>query len=127
MTQAKPVSKTAGIPILPSPPTLYPPDAFGDRFDIRKLPLARPATGYAVQYLGRDTLLDQHCGTFLSIRDPSLCALFESFDLAHQAASQWLQTQNTNDQNHPLAIVPAFHDARFERHVLNYGVLPLSP
>jgi len=112
---------------LPPTPTLHAPDAFGDRFDLEKLPLARPGSGYAVQYLGSDTLLDREHGVFLPVRNAGLKALFDSFDLAHQAASQWLQRQGSGDDAHALAIVPAFFDHELQRHVLIYGVLCRSP
>ena len=112
---------------MPPTPILHAPDAFGDRFDLKQLPLARPGSGYAVQYLGSDTLLDRERGIFLPVRDPGLKALFDSFDLAHRAASQWLWRQNTSVEEHPLAIVPAFFDFALERHVLVYGALQPSP
>ncbi len=112
---------------MPPTPILHAPDAFGDRFDLKQLPLARPGSGYAVQYLGSDTLLDRERGIFLPVRDAGLKALFDSFDLAHHAASQWLRRQDGCDDEHALAIVPAFFDHNLQRHVLIYGVLCRSP
>lgn len=112
---------------MPLTPILHAPDAFGDRFDLKQLPLARPGSGYAVQYLGSDTLLDRERGVFLPIRESGLKALFDSFDLAHQAASQWLRCQDSGEDTHALAIVPAFFDHELQRHVLIYGVLCRSP
>lgn len=105
----------------------YLPDSFGDRFDLAKLPLARPGSGYAVQYLGSDTLLDRQRRCFLSVRDPELNALFESFDAAFAAAENWLRHQESSAEEHPLAIVPADFDRELQRHVLIYGVLPTLP
>lgn len=104
-----------------------PHDAFGDRFELDRLPLARPGSGYAVQYLGSDTLLDRRTFTFLPIRNAGLSGLFDSFDQAFDAARTWLEQQDTETVEHPLAIVPAFHDPVMERHVLIHGVLPHTP
>lgn len=95
----------------------------GDTFRLEELPLPRPADGYAVQYLGRDQLLDKQRGVFLPIRHPALRALHERFAAARQAALDWLRTQNATTPP-PLAIVPAAFDSISERHVLIYGVLP---
>ncbi|MDR3054729.1 MAG: hypothetical protein LBU53_04920 [Zoogloeaceae bacterium] len=95
----------------------------GDTFQLEALPLPRPADGYAVQYLGRDQLLDKQQAIFLPIRHPALRALHESFAAARQAALDWLRAQNTTPPP-PLAIVPAAFDTISERHVLIYGVLP---
>jgi len=109
-------------------PNTYPPDSFGDRFDLAKLPLARPGSGYAVQYLGSDTLLDCQRLCFLPVRDPGLSALFATFDAAFAAAEKWLgQQESSADEEHPLAIVPADFDRELQRHVLIYGVLPALP
>ena len=102
-------------------------DAFGDPFDLNQLPLPRAGTGYAVQQLGSDTLLDRQKKTFLPVRNPDLDALFERFDLAFEAAREWLSAQNVGIEDVPLAIVPAFHNAELQRHVLVHGVLPLTP
>lgn len=104
-----------------------PADAFGDRFDLDKLPLARPAAGYAVQMLDTDTLLDKISGNFLSIRTPTLQGLFTSFDEAHSAAQTWIETHCSIPNEHSLAIVPVSFDNRLERHVLIYGVLCGQP
>ncbi|MGE5386420.1 MAG: hypothetical protein ACM3SV_11110 [Betaproteobacteria bacterium] len=102
-------------------------DAFGDRFALERLPLARPGSGYAVQRLDTDTLLDRRRGDFLPVRDSRLEGLFDSFDAAHAAASEWIRTNGISPEEHPLAIVPAFFDERLQRHVLIHGVLRRSP
>lgn len=100
-----------------------PADAFGDRFDVRTLPLPRPATGYAVQMLDTDTLLDRHCGRFLPVRSNELDGLFASFDAARLAASAWVAQHCPAPEEHCLAIVPASFDPVLQRHILIYGVL----
>ena len=102
-------------------------DAFGDRFNLADLPLPRTATGYAVQRLDSDTLLDQASGDFLAVRSPQLRGLFASFDDAHAAASRWVVSYCTTPGDHGLAIVPASFDAVLQRHVLIYGVLCGQP
>jgi len=102
-------------------------DAFGDRFDIAALPLPRAGTGYAVQLLDTDTLLDRETGCFLAVRDTRLQGLFQTFDAAYAAASNWIADNGTTIEAHPLAIVPAFFDETMQRHVLIYGVLTESP
>jgi hypothetical protein len=92
----------------------------GDPFRLEDLPLPRPAEGYAVQYLGRDWLLDGSSAAFLPIRHPRLRGLYSSFEAARQAALTWLKSQKTAP---PLAIVPAAFDPVSERHILIYGVL----
>jgi len=109
------------------PPLILGDDAFGDRFDLASLPLARAGTGYAVQLLDTDTLLDRRTSTFLPVRDQRLDGLFTDFDSAFLAAKRWIQQNNSNTETHPLAIVPACVDAQLERHVLIYGVLTRSP
>lgn len=108
-------------------PLTYGPDAFGDRFDLASLPLARPGTGYAVQLLDTDTLLDQHTATFLPVRSPTLSGLFPDFDAAYMAARSWLEKNAKTTEEYPLAIVPACFDTQLERHVLIYGVLTREP
>ena len=98
-------------------------DAFGDRFNLDELPLARPPAGYAVQMLDTDTLLDRTSGNFLPVRSPALDGLFESFDAAFAAACQWVEAHCATPDEHRLAIVPAGFDRVLERHVLIYGVL----
>lgn len=102
-------------------------DAFGDRFDLDQLPLARRGTGYAVQKLDTDTLLDRHTCTFLPVRNPALEGLYDSFDAAFLAAQNWMHSNGASLEEHPLAIVPAFFDEHLRRHVLIYGVLTQSP
>lgn len=109
------------------PPLVHGADAFGDRFELAALPLARPGTGYAVQLLDTDTLLDRNSGTFLPVRNSTLQGLFPDFDSAYAAAKNWLQLHGSNTERHPLAIVPACMDAQLERHVLIYGVLGCLP
>jgi len=104
-------------------PPNFSPDAFGDRFDLDQLPLARPAAGYAVQMLGTDTLLDSQTGCFLPVRAARLRGLFPSFDDAFKAAASWVESTGRHTDEHPLAIVPASFDSVLERHVLIYGVL----
>lgn len=103
--------------------TTFPADAFGDRFDITKLPLPRPSAGYAVQMLDTDTLLDHQTKSFLPVRSTSLRALFQTFDEAYIAACAWVETSPIAPEGHNLAIVPAGFDKTLARHVLIYGVL----
>lgn len=98
-------------------------DAFGDRFNLESLPLPRSATGYAIQRLDTDTLLDRCSGSFLAVRSTALQGLFASFDEAHAAASQWVNEHGAAGEDHKLAIVPASFDPVLQRHVLIYGVL----
>ena len=99
-----------------------------DDFRIEDLSLPRPAEGYAVQYLGRDVILDRVSGAFLPIRHPRLDGLFASFEEARQAALDWAQRQDNPPANAaPLAIVPAAFDPVSERHILIYGVLMPEP
>ena len=105
-------------------------DAFGDPFAVAELPLPRPGTGtgYAVQLLDTDTLLDRRSGRFLGVRDPHLEALFDSFSEARDAAKAWLKTSWQPDGREiPLAVVPAYFDDLMGRHVLIYGVLTRTP
>jgi len=95
-----------------------------DPFRLESLPLPRPADGYAVQFLGRDQLLDRKSENFLSIRDPELSALFPDFASALAAALLWQKQQGLSLEELPFAIVPAAFDPVFMRHVLIYGVLP---
>ncbi len=111
----------------PMPSFKFPDDAFGDRFNLADLPLPRTAAGYAVQRLGTDTLLDRSSASFLSVRAIQLQALFETFDAAHAAASDWLIRQSITHEDHGLAIVPANFDPLMQRHVLIYGVLCGQP
>jgi len=104
-----------------------PADAFGDRFALDALPLARIPAGYAVQMLDTDQLLDQLTGTFLPVRSATLRGLFESFDAAYAAAQTWVENHCLNPDDHRLAIVPAGFDAVLNRHVLIYGVLCGQP
>lgn len=112
---------------LPLLPVVLGDDAFGDPFELEELPLPRSGTGYAVQRLNTDTLLDQKSRDFLPVRDPGLQALFPSFRAAYQAARAWITERGTNIDADPLAIVPAAYDDTMERHVLVYGVLASSP
>ncbi len=109
------------------PDDLLSPDAFGDRFDLADLPLSRPATGYAVQMLDTDTLLDKLTGAFMSVRSAALDGLFDSFDAAYAAAGNWVHNNRPNPREHKLAIVPAAYDSALQRHVLIYGVLCGQP
>lgn len=109
------------------PHLIHGEDAFGDPFSLADLPLPRAGTGYAVQRLDTDTLLDRHTGRLLPVRDPALSGLFDSFEAARAAARQWLKTQGEPIGEHPLAIVPAYFDHEMGRHVLIYGVLTQSP
>lgn len=104
-----------------------PADAFGDPFEVRTLPLPRPATGYAVQMLGTDTLLDRLSGNFLPVRSSLLKGLFDHFDEAFSAANSWVEGHCETFDEHRLAIVPADFDTVLERHVLIYGVLNEHP
>lgn len=101
--------------------------AFGDRFDIERLPLPRPSAGYAVQMLDTDLLLDTDTNTFLPVRSPDLKGLFTSFDAAHRAASTWVNAHCRSPEEHKLAIVPAGYDHTLGRHILIYGVLCSRP
>ena len=105
----------------------FPPDAFGDRFDLNTLPLPRPPAGYAVQMLDTDRLLDRRSGDFLEVRSPALDGLFSSFDEAYDAARCWVEKHCKHSEDHRLAIVPAGFDDILERHVLIYGVLCGQP
>lgn len=105
----------------------FPVDAFGDRFDLRELPLPRPPAGYAVQMLDTDTVLDRDSNTFLPIRSTALHGLFPSFDEAYSAARNWAEGNCPDPQEHRLAIVPAGFDTVLNRHVLIYGVLCGQP
>ena len=102
-------------------------DAFGDRFSRASLPLPRAATGYAVQRLDTDTLLDRITGDFLPVRAAQLHGLFTSFDDAHAAACRWVVSYCATPAEHGLAIVPADYDPILQRHVLIYGVLCGQP
>lgn len=102
-------------------------DAFGDRFNLTNLPLPRAATGYAVQRLDTDTLLDRITGNFLPVRATQLQGLFESFDDAHAAACRWVIGYCATPDEHRLAIIPASYDPVLQRHVLIYGVLCGQP
>lgn len=104
-----------------------PPDAFGDRFELASLPLPRAAAGYAVQKLDTDNLLDRRSGELLPVRAPELQALFDSFDEAYAAASNWVEKHGIAADEHPLAIIPAGYDAELARHILIYGVLCGKP
>jgi len=103
-------------------------DAFGDPFTVDQLPLPRPGTGYAVQMLDTDTLLDRRSGRFLGVREAGLEALFDSFTEARAAAKAWLKSSWQPDGREiPLAVVPAYFDDLMGRHVLIYGVLTRTP
>ena len=54
---------------------MFPENAFGDPFDLARLPLPRPARGYGVQLLDTDQLLDKQRGEFLPVqkKDVILC------------------------------------------------------
>lgn len=117
----------AGTPVPDLPPLVHGEDAFGDRFALEDLPLPRPGTGYAVQMLDTDTLLDRAGGDFLPVRHAALQGLFETFDSAYAAARDWLRRHGSTTDRHALAIVPAYYDESMHRHVLIYGVLTRSP
>lgn len=104
-----------------------PADAFGDRFSLDELPLARPPAGYAVQMLDTDKLLDRLTGAFLPVRSEQLDGLFASFDAAYAAAQAWVKKHCQHPDDHRLAIVPASFDHLLNRHVLIYGVLCGQP
>lgn len=108
-------------------PPDFPDDAFGDPFDLSRLPLPRQARGYAVQMLDTDRLLDRQSGEFLPVRSTALDALFPSFVEAHAAATRWAVHHGLGPEAHNLAIVPAGYDDRLERHILIYGVLCAQP
>lgn len=103
-----------------------PANSFGDHFDIHSLPLYRQATGYAVQLLDTDQLLDRQRETFLPIRSAELDALFPDFAAAHLAASRWVR-HHCPSHEHSLSIVPASYDPQLSRHILIYGVLCSRP
>ncbi len=69
-----------------------PADAFGDRFDIERLPLPRPACGYAVQKLDTDQVLDRRTGHLKPLRSPGLDALFDSYMLAFSPSGEMIQS-----------------------------------
>jgi hypothetical protein len=108
------------------PALLLGTDAFGDPFDLAALPLPRRADGYAVQWLGSDTLLDRTSSRFLAVRDPSLQALHPTFSAAYASARAWL-VEHGADSSAPLAIVPAARDPQLERHILIHGVVIDAP
>lgn len=116
-----------GVPTPDSLPLVHGEDAFGDRFALEDLPLPRAGTGYAVQLLDTDTLLDRRTGSFLPVRDTALSGLFEGFDDAYAAARAWLRERNATTEQYALAIVPAHYDESMHRHVLIYGVLTRLP
>ena len=105
----------------------YPENSFGDRFDLVSLPLARTAVGYAVQVLDTDTLLDRRTRRFLPVRSPGLDALHSSFDDAHRAAADWLDSHGGDPAQHALAIVPVGFDSALSRPILIYGVICGQP
>lgn len=107
--------------------TSFPIDAFGDPFDVARLPLPRPADGYAVQQLDTDLLLDRCSGQFRAVREPLLQGLFPTFESAHASATQFLRDRPQQSKDHHLAIVPASYDAELQRHILIYGVLRTEP
>jgi hypothetical protein len=104
-----------------------PVDAFGDRFALDDLPLPRRASGYAVQLLNTDQLLDRATGTLMPVRSTALKGLFDSFEAADAAARSWVEKHCPNPEEHGLAIVPADFDPVLKRHVLIYGVLCTQP
>lgn len=115
-------------PIAPAlPQWIHGADAFGDAFDLDTLPLPRQGSGYAVQRLNTDTLLDRQTGDFLPVREPLLEGLYPSFEAARSAAAAWLKARNSTADREPLAIVPAYFDDILQRHVLIYGVLTAEP
>lgn len=105
----------------------FPENAFGDPFDISRLPLRRPADGYAVQMLDTDTLLDRESHEFMPVRAGSLMALFDDFPSAREAAAAWVRRHCARPDEHRLAIVPAAYDPVLQRHILIYGVLTDRP
>ncbi len=109
------------------PDRILPVDAFGDHFLLEELPLPRAASGYAVQLLDTDQVLDRETGRFLSVRAANLKALFDCFEDAHQAACHWAMAHCTPPMMHKLAIVPAGFDLVLHRHILIYGVLCGQP
>jgi len=102
-------------------------DAFGDPFALERLPLPRPAIGYAVQQLDTDLLLDRESNRLMPVRSPQLQPTFASFADAHAGAGRWLASQRTDPASHALAIVPIGYDPLLERHILIYGVLTSRP
>lgn len=106
---------------------LIAPDAFGDPFELSKLNLPRPPSGYVVQRLDTDELLDRYLSEFFAIRSPQLDCLFETFDDAYVAASHWVKANCAQVDDHRLAIVPAGYDPKLERPFLIYGVLCSHP
>lgn len=104
-----------------------PADTFGDPFDLAGLPLPRTPSGYAVQMLDTDMLLDRNSMNFLPVRSPGLQGLFARFDEAHAAASLWVNTHCPDPAEHRLAIIPAGFDPVMERPILIHGVLCGQP
>lgn len=111
-----------------TPPTANAPDEhdFGDPFDITRLPLPRPARGYAVQRLGTDCVLDNRHGELLPVRSAGLDALFDSHAAATRAARQWLSSHPAQ-ADAELAIVPASYDDILQRPILIFGMLCAHP
>ena len=109
------------------PTNHFPADAFGDRFDVSSLPLPRAPAGYAVQRLDTDQLLDRYSNELHPVRTTDLNPIFDSFDEAFRAASQWVSAHGADPRDHHLAIVPVGYDTVFQRPVLIYGVLCAQP
>lgn len=105
----------------------FPIDAFGDPYTLEQLTLPRPATGFAVQKLGLDQVLDPATGQFRPLRKASIHAVFGQFETAHAAASGWLRAQAFTPPEAGLAIVPAAFDEAMQRPVLILGVLETDP
>lgn len=113
-------SVTLNSHYMPQPSTMNPFP--GDYFNLENLVLPRPASGYGVQHLGTDQILD-HQGTHLRpIRQAEITSNFPSFETAQIAGKQYL----LRHPEVPLAIVPLAYDPTFQRLVLINGVIPLS-
>jgi len=105
------------------PPPSHP---FGDPFALDMPSLPRPASGYAVQLLGTDRILDRSSMQFLAVRDRALQGSFATFAEAEQAARA-MAAAVTDPETLPMGIVPVGYDSMMQRHVLIHGVLRAEP
>jgi hypothetical protein len=118
---ARPVSVAQSIYIY----LLFSMNTFpGTPFELQQLILPRKASGYAVQWLGTDRILDRNSTKFSPIREAGISNIFSHFSEATKAGQQWLSTHPET----PIAIVPVTFDDLFERWVLILGVIqPETP
>lgn len=91
----------------------------GDCFNLEDLVLPRPASGYGVQLLGTDQIIDQQGMLLRPIRQAETTSRFSSFEDAQIAGEHYLQQHPET----PLAIVPLAYDPVFQRLILIQGVI----